>query len=216
MPVSKFDRFLPITGVIAGLLALASFISTGPDSPDDPKVVTYLNSHQGELTALSLLTGLWCVAMLFFATAIRQALRSGEPGEGSYSSVAYAGAVLVGLSGALNAVTQMAMLDAAHHHHDDAVRTIGYLSEFGWLPWVTASAAMLLGCGIGGLRTSVLPKWLSIVSIVLGVMCLLGPTGAVVFFVQPLWFVAIGVVLYQRLHRSPAPLVSSASVSVGV
>lgn len=202
MPISRFDKVLPITGVIAGLLALVGLIPTGPDTPDDPKVITYLADHQGRLMIAGFAGALFCVAMLFFATAIRQALRSGEPGEGSYSSVAYAGAVLVALSGVVNGQMQLAAVDAAHRGHSDSVRTLAYIGEFGWMPWVAASAAMMLGAGLGGLRTSVLPKWLSVASVLLGVLCLLGPTGVIVFFLQPLWFISTGIVLYRRLNTA--------------
>lgn len=214
---SRFDRFLPVTGIIAGLLILATWlVPTGPDSPDSPKLTAYFADHQNALMISAFVGALACVAVLFFATAIRSALRSGEAGESSYSSVAYAGAVLVAMSGTTNNLIQLAVVDAAHHGHADSARTISYLGEFGWLPWVVASSAMLLGVGLGGLRTSVIPKWLSIVSVILGVLCLLGPTGVAVFFAQPVWYIATGAVLVRRMSASRSSAPASRPIPAGV
>lgn len=42
-------------------------------------------------------------------------------------------------------------------------------------------------------------EWLSIVTIVLGVMCVLGPTGVAVWFATPVWLVVTAVDLLRRI-----------------
>lgn len=203
MTTSRFERFLPWTGVLAGVcFAVGGYLPTGPSTPDDQGRLPWIADHPGLLAASGLAAALLSVTALFFSAAVRAALRSGEPGESSYSSVAFAGMVAFAAASGFNAMLQLATLDAADKGHADAVRTLGYLGEFTWLPWVAASAAMFLAIGLGGLRTAVLPKWLSIPTMVLGVLCLLGPTGIVVFLLSPLWFVATGLVL-RRGARNP-------------
>ena len=63
---------------------------------------------------------------------------------------------------------------------------------------MVGAAVLLLSTGLGGLRTAVLPKWLAIVTIVLGVCALLGPTGFLVWFAMPVWCIVVGVVLMRR------------------
>ena len=71
-----------------------------------------------------------------------------------------------------------------------------------WLPFMVGAAVLLLSTGLGGLRTAVLPKWLAIVTIVLGVGALLGPTGFAVWFALPVWCIVVGVVLMRRQSAS--------------
>jgi len=203
MTVSKFEKFLPLAGVLTGALMLVTWIPTGPDSPDDPTLTAYLAHHQTPLVISAIAAALACVTILFFVSGVRAALRTRESGEASYSSVAYAGGILAALSGATTAMAQFGSIDAAHHGHADIVRTIAYLTEFSWLPWVAATSVLMLGTGIGGLRLSATPKWHAILTIVLGAMCLLGPTGIAVFFAQPFWYAITGVLLYRRLTAAP-------------
>jgi len=93
----------------------------------------------------------------------------------------------------------LSSVQAAHDGSNSAVVALGYLSSFGWIPWVASSATLFIAAGLGGLRTAALPKPLAIVTLVLGVLCLLGPTGIAVYFATPFWLIITGVVLYRRL-----------------
>ena len=199
MSTSTFERFLPYAGVPAGILfAIGGFVPKVPQDYQDPNAVAIIHDHAARNIAGAMGMGLFCVVMLFFAAGIRRALRSGEGSESTYSSVAYAGAVLVAASQGLGAWLLFAGIDAADHHDKAAVNTLSYLSIDAWVPWVVASAALMLATGLGGLRTVVLPKWLAVVTVILGVGCLLGPVGAGVFLVTPLWLIATGIALGQR------------------
>lgn len=199
MPMSKFERFLPYTGVLAGVLfAIGGYLPKVSGDLGDPNAVAILNANATRNSIGAVAMALCCVALLFFAAALRRALRSGEGGESSYSGVAYAGTILVAASQATGAWLMFAGADAADHHDKDVVNTLGYLGIDSWLPWVAASAAMLIPAGLGGLHNAVLPRWLGIVTVILGVACLLGPTGIAVWFATPVWLVVTGVVLSQR------------------
>jgi hypothetical protein len=196
---SKFERYLPYTGVLAGLLfAVGGYLPKLSDEYADPNAVAILNDNSVRNGIAAVAMALCCVALLFFAAALRRALRSGEGGESTYSGVAYAGTILVAASQATGAWLMFAASDAADHHDKDVVNTLGYLGIDSWLPWVAASAAMLIPAGLGGLHNAVLPRWLGIVTVILGVACLLGPTGIAVWFATPVWLVVMGVVLGQR------------------
>ena len=196
---SKFEKFLPYAGVLAGVLfALGGFLPKTSDDLGDPNAVAIMHDNATRNTIGAVAMALFCVAMLFFATALRRALRSGEAGESTYSGVAYAGSILVGASQAAAAWLIFAGTEAANHHDKTAVSTLSYLGINSWLPWVAASAAMFLATGLGGLHNAVLPRWLAIVTVVLGVACLLGPTGVAVYFATPVWLVVTGIAIAQR------------------
>jgi hypothetical protein len=209
---SKFEKFLPYTGVLAGVLfAVGGFLPKLSEKYNDPNAVAILNDNSTRNTIGAVAMALCCVALLFFAAALRRVLRSGEGGESTYSGVAYAGTILVAASQATGAWLIFAASDAADRHDKDVVNTLGYLGIDSWLPWVAASAAMLLATGFGGLRNAVLPRWLGIVTAILGVACLLGPTGIAVFFATPVWLVVMGVVIGQR-QAAETPAFAHASV----
>jgi hypothetical protein len=131
------------------------------------------------------------------------ALRSGEPGESTYSSAAFGGGLAVAGSVALMGWGDLAGATAADDGRGEAVRTLGYLGDYGWVPWVAGSAVFFLATGLGGLRTAALPKPLAIATLILGILCLLGPTGIVVYLVTPIWLVVTGIVLFRRTAATP-------------
>ena len=60
--------------------------------------------------------------------------------------------------------------------------------------------AIYVGSGMAGLTTGALPKWLSIGSIVVGVIAPLGPLGFAGFLLLPLWMLAVALTV--RLEPS--------------
>ena len=84
---------------------------------------------------------------------------------------------MVAVISALNAWIGFTLLDAVDRKDAATAHVLGALGINSWVPFMVGSAVLLLSVGLGGLRTAVLPKWLAIVTIVLGVCCLLGPTG---------------------------------------
>jgi hypothetical protein len=208
MPTSRFERFLPLSGALAGLFFAAMPILTAgaPSVADaDPQAyVQWVTDHQAAAAISGFAAGYFCVTMLLFAAGLRQALRSGEPGESTYSSAAFAGGVTVALAVALMGWVTLASTEAADAGSGAAVTTLGYLSDFGWVPWVAGSAVLFLATGLGGLRTATLPKPLAVATVVLGVLCLLGPTGIAVYLLTPVWLIVTGTVLH-RARSTTAP-----------
>ncbi|MEV6106597.1 hypothetical protein AB0M28_18040 [Streptomyces sp. NPDC051940] len=211
MPASRFERFLPVSGFIAAVLFALPMFLTGslPTASDDPaKMVRWFEDHQNAASVAGLSLAYFAVFMVFFTVGLRQALRSGEPGESTYSSAAFAGGLLVAFTQLLSAAGLMGAATAADKGQRAAVTTMGFADEFGWIPWAAGSAVLLIGAGLGGMRTAVLPKWLGVVTAILGVLCLTGPTGIGVFMLTPLWLIAVSVVLLRRVRAgngAPVP-----------
>jgi hypothetical protein len=205
MPQSTFEKFLPASGILAGILfAVSGYVAKTPDSASD-NPITVMKGHDLQNTIAFVAAALCAVALAFFAVAIRQALRSGEPGESTYSSAAFAGGIMVAVATSLNAWIMIALVDTLDEKDEATARTLGTLGVDAWLPFMAAAAVLLLSTGLGGLRTAVLPKWLAIVTTVLGVCCLLGPTGFLVWFAMPVWCIAVAVVLMRRQSTAVAP-----------
>ena len=215
MTTSKFDRFLPISGIIAGVLFAAANIMT--DSPSltasAAKHIQWFEDHRVVNVISGVASGYFLVAMVLFAAGLRAALRAREGEGASYSTVAFAGGLLVAIFVLSNGMLNLLSVEAADNKAGDVLITLGYYGDLGWLPWAAASAVLFLGAGIGGLATKALPKWLSIVTIVLGVMSMTGPTGIAVFFATPLWLITAGIVLARRQRSEAAVPVGARSAA---
>jgi len=206
MTTSRFERLLPLAGVLGGLVAVTATILTinEPSITDgEQKYVRWYSDHQAVETIAGFGAIYFCVLMLFFATAVRRALRSGERGSSAHANAAYAGCIAFGIGITLMAMVSFANVEAAHKHNEQAVISLGYLSDSTWLLFIAGLAAFYLATGLGALRTGILPKWLAIVTIVLGVLSLTGPTGIGVFFATPVWLIVAGILLYRR-QAAPA------------
>ncbi len=214
MPQSTFEKFLPAAGIAAGILfAVAGYIAKTPESSSD-NPITVMAGHEGQNLVAVVAAALFAVTMAFFTVAIRQALRSGEPGESTYSSAAFAGGVMVAIMSTLNAWVLFATMDAVDNKDRATAHVFGTLGIDSWLPFMAGAGVLLLSTGLGGLRTAVLPKWLSIATVVLGVCCFGGPTGFAVWFALPVWCITLGIVLMRRQAAAAPAATVTHSVSV--
>jgi hypothetical protein len=159
------------------------------------------------------------VALLFFATAVRSLLRSGEAGEATWSSVAHAGWVVV-----VAAVSQMVVWSwgivngAADASDDAALHGLSYVAYFAWAGMGIGLATAFVATGLGGLRAAALPRWFAVLTVVLGVLGALGnagipPGGLVTYLLLPFWLVAASVVIARRQARETAPVTPAYAVS---
>lgn len=200
MQTSKFDKFLALSGVLAAVLFVV-----GAFHPDPPGLgataqarVAWFTDHKTMMLISGFAGAYFAVVIAFFATGLRRTLRSGEAGESTYSTAAMAGGILVAGASIFNAVLTLASVDAADKGNGAALTTFAYIDDFSWLPLIAALAVLYLAAGLGGLRTATLPKWLSIVTIVLGAACILGPAGVAAFFATPVWLLITGVLMLRR------------------
>jgi hypothetical protein len=212
MPLSTFEKFLPWSGVIAGVAWIGQDAFARVYSSDEPGrgSVTVINDHLGlNLGSLSCLVVMG-VALIFFATAVRNLLRSGEPGEAAYSSVAYAGWITVAAALAQMAVWTKGLMSAAEDGNQDAAQMLSYAQYFGWLGMGIGIAAALIAVGLGGLRNAVLPRWFAVLTTVMGVLALLGacsipPGGLVNYLLLPFWLIATAVIMLRARTTASHP-----------
>ena len=217
MPLSRFEKMLPWSGVLAGLAWIGQDALANTSTSEEPggASLAVVNAHLSRNVASMACIVVMGVALLFFATAVRNLLRSGEAREATYSSVAYGGCITVSAALGQMALWDKALLSAAEDDNAGAVQTLGYAQYFGWLAMGVGIAAAFIAIGLGGVRSAVLPKWFAITTLVLGVLALLGaagipPGGLVNYLLLPFWLVAASVIIARRQHTAAAAPIPTA------
>jgi hypothetical protein len=215
MTTDRFNRLLPLAGIVAGLAIIAGLVLTGSEPGDDAstaKIVAYYADHRTEIMVGALCAQIAAVALLFFAAGLRTSLRSRETGEASYSTLAVAGATVTALGLSFFGWTSLAASRAVENGSQDSVaETIHLIGAYAWMPWAVGAATMLIGAGLGGLRTVALPRPLAWVTVALGVIALT-PGGPITFVLLPLWLIGTGIVL-ARADRAAVPSTARTSAA---
>jgi hypothetical protein len=204
----RFDRFLPLAGVLAGLLLLTGLVvlRDDPSSETGPaETFSYWQADHGKHQIIGLIVApLIGFLLLFFGTGLKRRL-----GDAAHGSVAYGGAVLAAGTFVVVGMLEAAMTNAAHEGQRQAVYTLNQFHSYDWLGWNAAFAAVLLATGLGARRNGILPAPVAWVTIVLGAS-LLTPAGFFGFITLPLWLIAVGALLSRSNAISPEPVGSVA------
>jgi hypothetical protein len=211
MMLDRFDRLLPVAGVLAGLLFVAGLILLRDDPPSESAVAetfAYWQDNRGQHQIIALLlTPLMSFLLIFFGAGLRRRLERGGSDSG-HGTVAFGGALLAAATFALVGMLEAAMTNAAHEGNRQAVYTLNQLHSYDWLGWNAAFAAVLLATGLGARRNRMLPTPLAWATIVIGAS-LLTPLGFFGFILLPLWLIVVGLWLSRGKTTSPGPTASA-------
>jgi len=210
MHFNTFDKLLPWSGALAAVCWIGQDALATSYSEDSPGHAStdLIEAHLGLNYASQGCLVVMGIALLFFATAVRNLLRSGEAQEATYSNVAYGGWVVV-VAGLSQMVTwNWGLINGAAEAGDDAaLRSLSYVAYFGWAGMGIGLATAFIATGLGGFRSSLLPSWFAIPTIVLGVLGALGdagvpPGGLVNYVLLPLWLISASFVVSRSLKRA--------------
>lgn len=198
MDEGRFERVAPLAGAAFTVLFLIALL-TGGETPStkasgETVISHYRDSGKTVLAVLVVLIG--GVLFVFFAGALREALRT--KGREWLSTVAFGGALLYAGGLAVMGMTQIALTDAADLGQPQVAQALNILDNDNFLPTVLGLAVVLLATGWHVLGSGVLPRWLGIVAVVLGVLAVAGPAGILAFLLFPLWVLATSILLYRR------------------
>jgi hypothetical protein len=204
----RFDRFLPLAGVLAGLLFFVGLVLLRDDPPSESAVAetfAYWQDNRGQHQIIALLlTPLMAFLLVFFGAGLRRRLERGA--DSGHGTVALGGALLAAATFGLVGMLEAAMTNAAHEGNRQAVYTLNQLHSYDWLGWNAAFAAVLLSTGLGARRNRMLPAPLAWVTIVIGAS-LLTPLGFFGFILLPLWLIVVGLWLsrgHEKTSLEPA------------
>jgi hypothetical protein len=214
MSLTTFEKLLPWSGAVAGVCWIVQDELQHMYAHDEPGLASaeVIRDHLGVNFAAQGCLVVMGISLLFFATSVRNLLRSGEAREATYSSVAYGGWVVVVAGLSQMVAWSWGLINGAADAKDDvALRSLSYVSYFGWAAMGIGLATAFIATGLGGMRSAVLPRWFAILTIVLGVLGALGdsgipPGGLVNYVLLPLWLVAASVVIARSQKRTVEPI----------
>ena len=205
MEKGGLERVAPLAGAAFAVLFAVGFLTSG-ETPDtkatgEEVIAHYKDSGKVFLAIFTIVIG--AVLFAFFAGALRDALRAA--GREWLATVAFAGGIVYSVGLALFAMSQVALSDAADLGQPQVAQALNILDNDNFFPAVVGFSILLLATGLHVLGSGVLPRWLGVLSLVMGVVAVAGPAGFVVFLAFPLWVLGVSVLLYRRPRVVAAP-----------
>lgn len=198
MAEARIRRWWVLPGVLFFVFYALGFIVFGGGTPSDKapgdKVVSYFHSHSGGSKVATLLIVAAAVSLVFFAGHLRHDLRQAG-GDDPLPSVLFGGGVITAAGLLFMAAVRFALVKAADNGQPDVARVLNLLDNNDFFLVVGGVATLFLAAGLAILDRSLLPKWIGVASIVLGVLTLAGPLGVLGLFLLPVWVLVISVLL---------------------
>jgi hypothetical protein len=201
---SKWERLATLSGALAVPFWIVGviLISTQAKGSDGPKILASYNNHHNGILFGGLVWSLGVLLFIWFLGSLRSHYVLAEGGTGRLASLAWGGGLIAATFGLLiPSADEVGALDRDHidasgaavlHHLSDAF-FIG--AEYA-LPIFFFASAML------SLRHATLPKWLGWVSVLIGIVLLIGPIGwAALIFATPIWTLIVSILLYTRAEQ---------------
>lgn len=206
MTSTALDRSLPWTGALAAAawVGQAALFRTDDEGVPGRASAALIRSHLLLNHAAIGCLVLMGVALVFFAAALRRHLEEGRGSGDTYGVVAQGGLLLAAAGLSQMVVWHWGLVNGAADVGDDgALRVLSFVSFFAFAGMGIGLAAAMLATGLGGLAHRVLPRWLAVVSVVMGVLGALGnagvpPGGLVNYLLMPVWLVAVSVIIARN------------------
>lgn len=164
-----WDRYLPLSGAaFTGLMVAGAAAFPMPPGGDVSPAAkpAWLAVHYNAVIAQSYVRALAGVAFIALGAAVAAAIRGAAAATTSLAACALVGGTF---TGALLVLSQAASIAAALFTHgggnDDTTRALGALQD-AFLNLSSLPAVLLFGAaGIASLRTRLLPRWLTVVTL---------------------------------------------------
>lgn len=193
------------TGIAAGLLGMATIQASMMASVDweltagDPEaMLADAAGKQGVYLAFHLLAGLTLLLLPIFGAGLKRRLDQGSPAGSLHGQVALAGVVLTSaamlLGSGLDTQFALGLSDPAAYVPESVAFYTDWVATIPWL-WLTAGLSAL-AVAAAALRGGAVPKWLGIVSLVLGLLIVLAgisPFQYLAGFLGPVWVLIVSI-----------------------
>lgn len=207
MESNRWDRFSPLTGVLAAALWLVGTLILFSDEPDGAaspeELAAYFADDAGRIITGAFIFMLGVAAFLWFVGTLRAELARAEGGVGRIAGIVQAGGVATAsMMFAMAAPDAAGALQAQNQDRDPSPEAADALSALGngfFLGAETAAIVLVAATALAVLRTGIFPRWVAWASLVLGLWLVIGPIGWLGLIVGlPAWTVLVSVLLWRR------------------
>ena len=206
----SFARWMPLTGILFIALAIVGFIVGGepPDAAGNSadEIVQFYTDNQGSVMAGVIILSVATVLFVFFASFLRSVLDRGDGDDGMFSRIAFVGAVVFAVGGAIDGTLIVAISEAAGEIEPAQVETLQAFWDNDFLPLALGVVLFTLGAGISIVVHKSLPVWLGWIAIVLGIIGMT-PIGWIAFMGTGVWILVVSVMLLISERKVAAPVV---------
>lgn len=191
------DRLTTIALAVLFSLLMIGLLFTGPgeiatDSSGEKVIDDFTaGSTTVAIGGFGLVIG--AALIVFWGVAIRARLTVGR--RSWTADAVVAGAIALGLTLVGWSVTLFALKDAVDSEVPEVAQAVNIMNNDNFPPVMLGLACTMIGVGLTAWRDGSLPRWLAIVSIVLGAIAPLGPGGFAAFALFPIWAIAISALI---------------------
>jgi hypothetical protein len=210
MDVARWERFAPLSGIVAVVLwVIAEFVIQDTDIMDKDtglEVLAVFRNDSNTLITGGLIFVFGVVFFIWFLGSLRARMWRAEGGLGRLTAIAYGSGMLA----ALCLLFQAAPLVQGALDDDDlgpgAAQSLQVIAEAFFGGTEITLIPMFLAVGLLTLRTPVFPRWLGWVSLLIALILVIIPIGwAGVVFLFPLWTIVTSVILFIKPMPPPGP-----------
>ena len=199
-------RLFPLGGIAFVILVLVPKLAFGGGGPDTDAsaadVLSYYDGHIGRENVLVFVFAAAVPCLVVFGVG----LASLTSGTAAWRRVLVAGTTLVAGTMLVSAVTRFALVEAVDQGvRGDAIRALNTFDNEVWVAWNGALGVMMIGAGAVLLGARLLPRWLSRLAIVLGVLLYVPAADFVALMVSIVWILGVSIVLALRAPAAVQP-----------
>jgi hypothetical protein len=209
--MAKWERWSPLSGVLAVVLWVVGVICMGETEDEAAKILAQVKDNENEIIIGSIIFMIGCGFFLWFLGSLRTRLMTAEGPAARVTAIAFAGGVatavmLTGLAGTIGAAAlNVDDIDAS------AASAMVNMGDVFFLGAEYLAPVLLFAFAIVSIRHGAFPKWLAWLSVLIALGMLTGIIGwAFLLAGLPIWTLLVSILLWRGAERAqpmgqPAP-----------
>ena len=203
----------PLLGITFFALFVVAFAGSNDADPETSGVELIAKHAQSSTAEFVSATALIIAAivLVFFGGWLRHALRAATNRVDWLPDVALAGIIVHALTLTAFVSSAKSVQDAIDSGDPVIAQTLNIADGNNFVSAMLGLACVLIATGVSSFRSGALPRWLAVVSVVLGVMAPLGPGGFAPFLLFPVWAIVVGFVASSPRRSTSAVTVRPTS-----
>jgi hypothetical protein len=198
--VGRWERWAPLTGILAVAIILIAFIAVGGSTPDTKdsaeKVFNFYKAHRNRQMTAGFVLMIGGAFLLLFAGCLRGLLARGSATR-RLASISFGGGVLATGGFFLAATTHIALADSGKYGDPTVAHVLNILDGDDYVPFIGGIGLMVFAAGVSFVVTRAAPLWLGILSIIIGVL-VFTPLGFFAVLAGALWIIGMSIWMAVR------------------